>query len=198
MELDPSDFLTLEERFRFNERDHYLGKPCKRGHVDESGRTWRARNGYACVRCKREVALQWKRDHPTRHREATGRRDAKRSRRRAERQQTPFSLHAGSIRQRCRAKGIPFSIGGDDLKLLWREQGGICFWTGKQLDFFVGGAKHMFRPSVDRLEPSLGYVPGNIVWTTNFANRARGEAPPQEFADAMRSFGFSGPFEQRY
>jgi len=197
MEIDPKSLLTAEERYAFNDRDHYLGKPCKRGHLTPDGLTWRSKNGYACVLCKREIALNWKRDNPERAKAATARRDARRGRPQRK-QQTPFSEHAGSIRQMCRVKNIPVSIGGDDLKLLWREQGGMCFWTGEPLDFAVGSARHMFRPSIDRLEARKGYVAGNIVWASNFANRARGDASPSEFAAVMREFGFCGPFTERY
>ena len=66
------------------------------------------------------------------------------------------------------------------------------------MDFTAGGARDMFRPSVDRLDPATGYVSGNVVWASNFANRARGAASPEAFAAAMREFGFRGDYEAIY
>lgn len=46
--------------------------------------------------------------------------------------------------------------------------GGTCPLTGKAFD-------HISDGEVDRVNPSLGYVPGNVILTSKAGNQARGE-----------------------
>ena len=110
----------------------------------------------------------------------------------------PFSHHVGSIRNRAKKRGLICQITVDELKQIWTAQGGLCFWTGKAMDFQVGAARHPYRPSIDKIDPAKGYVADNIVWASNFANRARGELSAQDFAQIMRDFGFTGAFEEKW
>ncbi|VTU32398.1 hypothetical protein H4CHR_03003 [Variovorax sp. PBS-H4] len=83
-----------------------------------------------------------------------------------------------------------FDLTASALRDLWLEQQGHCFWTGLPIDFDYGQARHPMRPSVDRLNPSEGYTLENVVWASNFANRARGDLSPQAFAELMCALGF--------
>jgi len=65
-------------------------------------------------------------------------------------------------------RGIPFEITDDWARARWT---GRCEIT--TLDFVRGGkghGPHPFSPSLDRIDPKLGYVPGNarfILWGCN-------------------------------
>lgn len=185
--------LTLStERLAYNEAKHYLGPLCKRSHDAGNEQSWRHRGHGNCVECSREGAREWKAKYPERSRANTAARDAQRgyrpnSERRAK---WPFALYLGGAAARARANGLPFDLTQDAIKLLWREQGGLCFWTWRAIDFYIGGPRHAMRPSLDRLVPALGYVQGNVVWSSNFANRARGDMPAEDFAELMVSLGF--------
>lgn len=58
------------------------------------------------------------------------------------------------------------------------------------MDFSISTPRHAMKPSLDRIRPELGYVAGNVVWATNFANRARGDMPFEEFRVLMVELGF--------
>lgn len=175
---------------RFSEAKHYLGKLCCRGHdFNGTGKSWRHIKHRNCVECLRQSAREWNKANPERAAANTKRKDAHRVRT-DRRLNYPFAEVNARIAQRARDQAIPHSLVPDDLRRLWLAQGGRCFWTGEPLDFNVGGARHALRPSVDKINPADGYVAGNVVWATNFANRARGDMPAAEFAELMARFGF--------
>jgi hypothetical protein len=183
------DLQTSAERHAYNPEKHYLGPLCKREHDAGDGHSWRHNGHGNCVECTRRGAREWKKANPDRVFAATERRDKSRENRRT-RQTHPIAAVVGNTRGRAKANGIPYNLDTDFAKMLWREQDGRCFWTGRELDFFIGEARHPMRPSFDRIVPSLGYVKGNIVWSSNFANRARGDLSAEGFAELMVSFGF--------
>jgi hypothetical protein len=131
----------------------------------------------------------WKKNNPERAKENTRRRDDRAGPRNT-RATHPIAAVVGNVRGRARDVGLPYDLTTDYAKLLWRQQGGRCFWTGREMDFFVGEARHPMRPSIDKLVPALGYVKGNIVWSSNFANRARGDLDATKFAELMVELGF--------
>jgi hypothetical protein len=185
----PLDLLTREERHAYNPDKHYLGTLCGRGHDAGNGQSWRHKGHDNCVECTRHGAREWKKRFPERARESTRRRD-KAHGKRVNRKTHPIACHVGNAKGRANASGIPCNLSTDHAKLLWRQQQGRCFWTGRDIDFYVGGDRHPLRPSLDRIRPEKGYTPGNVVWASNFANRARGDLDAREFAALMESMGF--------
>lgn len=183
------DLLTTAERRAYSPAKHYLGPLCKREHDAGEGQSWRHTGHGNCVECTRLGAREWKAANPERARESTQRRDVRTGKRHS-RETHPVAAVVGNTRGRARAKSLPYDLDTDFAKLLWRQQEGRCFWTGRALDFFVGEARHPMRPSFDRLVPERGYVKGNIVWSSNFANRARGDLNAEAFAELMVSLGF--------
>ena len=175
---------TRAERVGYTEEKHYKGRVCVHGH-DHGGFSWRHIGHRNCVDCTREGARRWRANNLERAAQNTRRRDAKRGDR-AARTRWPITVQLQGARTRARTKNIPFDLTPDFLKELWREQGGRCYWTGVEMDFFIGGPRHAMRPSLDRLVPSEGYTRGNVVWASGFANRARGDLSPEEFAAALR------------
>lgn len=83
----------------------------------------------------------------------------------------------GRAQQRAAAKGIAFSITPDDIVIPER-----CPILGSRLvvhrkvfrDYTVGGEDDSM--SLDRIVPSLGYVPGNVAVISWRANRLKGAA----------------------
>lgn len=69
-------------------------------------------------------------------------------------------------------RSIPFDITAQFLTVLFYQQGGRCALTGRVL---ICGANlgHRDTASLDRVEPSRGYVTGNVRWVTYQANVAR-------------------------
>ena len=69
------------------------------------------------------------------------------------------------------------TIDEDYLDKLFYKQSKRCYWLGTLIelsDVFV--KEHPLAPSVDRLNNDLGYVPGNVVIATRFANLGKRSA----------------------
>ena len=58
---------------------------------------------------------------------------------------------------------------------LWADQGGLCALSGIQMTTTRGKGRVPTNASVDRINPSKGYVPGNVRLVCLQANTARGE-----------------------
>ena len=70
------------------------------------------------------------------------------------------------------------------LERLFKRQGSKCHWfktTINPMDVFV--AHHPLAPSVDRLDNAKGYIRGNVVITTRFANCGRRNADAKFFSE---------------
>lgn len=70
-------------------------------------------------------------------------------------------------RQRAEKFGLAFTIEPDQIFIPQ-----ICPAVGLPLK--VGGPRSANSPSLDRIEPSLGYVPGNVRVISDHANRLKG------------------------
>ena len=67
------------------------------------------------------------------------------------------------------------TITQQDLKDIWDEQNGLCYWLKIPMspeDLFVSNSP--FAPSVERLDSQKGYHRDTVVLTTRFANKGRG------------------------
>lgn len=87
------------------------------------------------------------------------------------------------MRGRAKKKGVPFSITREQARAAATACGGYCQVTGHVLE-----ADGPFRPSIDRIDPSAGYVAGNIRIVCLIANTAMlhyGEAAFLEIAAAI-------------
>ncbi len=81
--------------------------------------------------------------------------------------------------------GIPVDAGWMmDAPARIMEQGYRCTLTGIPFDVDYrttgAGGTHL-APSPDRIEPSRGYVAGNVRWVLWAVNRAKGEMPEELF-----------------
>jgi hypothetical protein len=77
-------------------------------------------------------------------------------------------------KQRAKKAGVPFSITDEDFEIPE-----FCPVLGGKLE---SGTKkyHDNSPSLDRVIPELGYVPGNVVVMSFRANRIKGDASRAE------------------
>jgi hypothetical protein len=70
-----------------------------------------------------------------------------------------------AVRERSKKKGFPCSIDDYFVDELLVQQGFRCALTKIKLlpiTKWEGARRHPFGPSLDRIVPSLGYVPGNV------------------------------------
>lgn len=93
---------------------------------------------------------------------------------------------ASQCRRLSIKKGLPAcDLDAEYLLALFNEQGGRCHWLGIAL---VPSVEHRAprRPSIDRLDNSAGYVRGNVVIASQFANMGRSSLDADTFALFVR------------
>lgn len=81
-----------------------------------------------------------------------------------------------SCKARAKRLGLPFEITREDIIIPPR-----CPALGIPL-IETTGARTAHTPSVDRLTPGLGYVPGNVRVVSWRANRLKSDASPEELS----------------
>lgn len=97
--------------------------------------------------------------------------------------QTPqrqLSHRVAAAKMRAKKSGVPFAITTAYVYDLWVQQSGLCAVSGLPM-VCDGGSENTtsnampFRPSIDRIRPQDGYVPGNIRLTATIVNMALGD-----------------------
>lgn len=78
-------------------------------------------------------------------------------------------------RYRSARDGIPFSIVVEDVVVP-----DFCPALGVRLQAVSTRGGHAFSPSLDRVIPELGYVPGNIIVISRRANSIKRDGSPSE------------------
>jgi hypothetical protein len=76
---------------------------------------------------------------------------------------------------RANKNNIPFSIEPEDVIIPE-----VCPVLGTQLELNNGYKNRDSSPSLDRIVPSSGYVPGNIIVVSWRVNRMKSDATPEE------------------
>lgn len=80
-----------------------------------------------------------------------------------------------SVRQaHAKKRGIPFTIKVADVRAVWT---GRCAITGLPFDLINQSGRagpQPFSPSLDRIDPAKGYVPGNVRFVLHCVNAFRG------------------------
>ena len=142
----------------------------KRRKATEATRRWRAKQPKRPLTEReraagRERGARWRARHPEK---TKGRYDP------TARLRRPWTRSYGVRQAHAKKKGIPFTIRTPDLKAAWT---GKCAVTGLPFDLRAGtgaaGARP-FSPSLDRIKPARGYVPGNIRFVLNCVNMFKG------------------------
>lgn len=91
-------------------------------------------------------------------------------------------------RGRAKADGLEFSITADDVKNMITAQKAKCALSGVAFSFEQSGnGKRPFAPSIDRINPAIGYVLGNIRIVCQMANIARNSFTDDEFYTMCRA-----------
>lgn len=78
-----------------------------------------------------------------------------------------------------RARRIEWNLDYNYLDQLWESQQGKCAYTGWIIDF--GTCSQEQTASLDRIDSSLGYVPGNVQFVHKDINTMKWSLPEQRF-----------------
>lgn len=89
-----------------------------------------------------------------------------------------------NARYRAKQDGVPFNITKEDIAIPER-----CPVTDVKIGIDVGNkGGGDCSPSLDRLDPSAGYVPGNITVVSNKANRLKSQLSPEQLLVFARAY----------
>lgn len=77
-----------------------------------------------------------------------------------------FNVALQSAKARSKKKRLPFNIDTDYLIEIFPKDG-KCPVFGIDMEF---GGNQNTSPSLDRIHPALGYVKGNVMWISGYAN----------------------------
>ena len=78
----------------------------------------------------------------------------------------------------------PLDVTIDEIYLIqqYKIQEGKCYWTGFPLNpYGVYEKDNPLSPSLERLNESLGYIPGNVVLALRLFNLGRQRCPESKF-----------------
>ena len=89
-------------------------------------------------------------------------------------------------RKRAQRKGIPYPLRRQDITMPDR-----CPVLG--LPLIVGQARSAASPSLDRIDPLRGYVPGNVRIISDYANKLKGNRRLED----IRSLSLQAPTTRR-
>ena len=87
----------------------------------------------------------------------------------------PMYVAMANAKKRAKEKGWAFNITDADLVVPQ-----FCPVLGIKIEFGYGKGPQDSSPSVDRINPTLGYVKGNVRVISNRANRLRSDATIEE------------------
>jgi hypothetical protein len=118
---------------------------------------------------------------------STVERDYQRGYRRARRGTPLFEMrrrHHDAVK-RAKKYGYACTITAHDLVALWEQQGGKCALSGLAMTL-AQGQRDARAASVDRIDSSRGYEPGNVRLVTWMVNRARASWSDAELIEMCR------------
>lgn len=178
--VDTTDMLPSREAAK--QAGHtffYTGKPCKRGHTAA-----RYTSSPLCAECVKENYERRKpktlaelkeryRANPEAHRA----KEMDRAKRNPKRYWAKNTLKNARIR--ANKAGVPFDITIDDLLTIIPNE---CPVFGTPFVFVGNGSPCPDSASLDRLVPAKGYVRGNLVVISHFANSIKNKATAKEVA----------------
>jgi hypothetical protein len=82
----------------------------------------------------------------------------------------------------CKSRGFECDITPEYILHLYEKQNGKCYWFGVEM-IRSSKRKDPQQPSLDRLNPDVGYVKGNVVLACFAANIGRNRTSPERFKE---------------
>jgi hypothetical protein len=113
----------------------------------------------------KEWALQDYHKHPEKYRERS----------RASRENNPARRLITSTKRTAKIKNLEHNITAEDLVLPK-----FCPLLGIEIDYSAGNGKNLSNPSVDRIDPTKGYIKGNVEVMSMFANIMKSKASNEQ------------------
>ena len=90
-----------------------------------------------------------------------------------------FIFRSSKLKERARNKGVDFDLSGEYLSEIWPEDG-QCPALKIKMEKGTEGMSAFYSPSIDRINPNLGYLKGNVQWVSKLANQIMSNATPDQ------------------
>jgi hypothetical protein len=178
---------SKKEAKKLGSKYYYTGKPCKNNHLSP-----RRRSTGNCMQCQRGHQQKHGEERKIRYRHKIDHERIKAgvplktpqgkdvASYRHGRSRSLEQLLYLTARGRARNKGIKFSISVQDIQIPSH-----CPILGIKLSNTWGGVDmnsqaRAAQPTLDRIDPRKGYVPGNVIVTSYRANMIKGDGMPEE------------------
>jgi len=147
---------------------YFTGIPCVRGHKAE-----RYVKSGSCVECQKLK---------TKEARAAQSSDYKRDKLAKRREAKPWLFLFNGAKRRAKLRNIPLTITAKDVEAVWPKDD-KCPITGVVFRRSLRNEKGYDdrSPSIDRINPNLGYVPGNISIISAKANTVKSNVTDPEF-----------------
>lgn len=96
-----------------------------------------------------------------------------------------------TVKARAKEQGLDFNLTPEYLYAQLQTQSYKCHYTNENLDFTVENENtntpHRMLPSLDKLDPKLGYIEGNVVWCLYYVNRMKNDLSYKEFIELCQT-----------
>lgn len=102
------------------------------------------------------------------------------------------SAGTASQQRQARGRNCPCTITLEHIRALWDAQGGLCYFTGLPLQREMD---RLDTVSIDRLDASRGYEPGNVVLAIKAMNFAKTGHSEEEFFALLEQLRWALPFK---
>lgn len=122
-----------------------------------------------CKKCERQREQEYRKKNPDQGKKAWTRYNKKK------RNEQPELVKFYSVKGSAKKRGIEFSLQPSDI--VFPE---VCPILGIKLLNHGKGGPQPNSPSLDRLDPSKGYIPGNVNVISNKANIIKSNATSEE------------------
>lgn len=162
---------SRKEAIERGEKTYFTGMPCKHGHLAP-----KTSYNSTCVTCYEAINKSYYHKNQPELREKL----------RKDRRSRPEFYLVSEAKGRAKDKGIEHSITADDISVPAH-----CPVLGIPL---LVGREHPKdnNPSIDRIDSSKGYIPGNVIVVSTRANRIKNNSTVE---DLRRIYEFYSSFE---
>lgn len=90
--------------------------------------------------------------------------------------------------------GDPWDIDAEYMIKLWEEQCGKCYYTAQTMNgSALDNMPTWNSPSIDKVDPSKGYIKGNVVWCMYSVNSFKSDMKAGEFLNFVKNIVWREP-----
>tara|TARA_Y100000034_G_scaffold112912_1_gene147353 strand:- start:258 stop:644 length:387 start_codon:yes stop_codon:yes gene_type:complete len=101
-----------------------------------------------------------------------------------------FGTALKNARSRAAKKNIPFDITRKYIKDIFENQNGECYYSGLSLNIVKGDPMVAIDPlkmTLDCIDPSKGYVMGNVAWCAYCVNALKQRMSEEELINICKA-----------